>query len=117
MFPGGRRKVHWEKVKIILYSHPFGNDLENILFFKCFRRLRYLFWFLGCCCVKSVRIRNYSGPYSVRMRKNADQNNSEYGTFYAVYLSKSAGKDNLHLRIYVFQTSQLFFVSSQNECN
>ena len=32
-------------------------------------------------CVKSVRIRSYSGPYSVRMRKNTDQNNSEYGHF------------------------------------
>ena len=31
---------------------------------------------------KSVRIRSYSGPhYSVRMRENADQNNSEYGHF------------------------------------
>ena len=30
-------------------------------------------------CVKSVNIRSYSGPYSVRMRKNADQNNSENG--------------------------------------
>ena len=32
-------------------------------------------------CVKSVRIRRYSGPYSVQMRKDTDQNNSEYGHF------------------------------------
>ena len=32
-------------------------------------------------CVKSVRIRNYCGWYTVRMRENADQNNSEYGHF------------------------------------
>ena len=32
-------------------------------------------------CVKSIRIRSYSGPYSVRMRENTDQNNSEYGYF------------------------------------
>ena len=48
-------------------------------------------------CVKSVRIRSYSGPYfpafelntniqskyeySVRMWENTDQNNSEYGHF------------------------------------
>ena len=43
-------------------------------------------------CLKSVRIRSHSGlnrererdrtsPYSVRMRENADQNNSEYGHF------------------------------------
>ena len=30
---------------------------------------------------KSVGIQSYSGPYSVRMRKNTDQNNSEYGHF------------------------------------
>ena len=30
-------------------------------------------------CVKRSRIRGYSGPYSVRMRENTDQNNSEYG--------------------------------------
>ena len=32
-------------------------------------------------CVKSVRLQSYSGSYSVRMRKNAEQNNSEYGHF------------------------------------
>ena len=32
-------------------------------------------------CVKSVRIRSYSGPYSVRMWENTDKNNSEYGQF------------------------------------
>ena len=32
-------------------------------------------------CVKSVRTRSYSGPYSVRMQENTDQNNSEYGHF------------------------------------
>ena len=31
-------------------------------------------------CVKSVRIRRIS-PYSVRMRENVGQNNSEYGQF------------------------------------
>ena len=36
------------------------------------RRLHY---------VKSVRTGSYSGPYTVRMRENADQNNSEYGHF------------------------------------
>ena len=32
-------------------------------------------------CVKSVRIRSSSGPYSVRMRENTDQKNSEHGYF------------------------------------
>ena len=31
--------------------------------------------------MKSVHIPSYSGPYSVRMRENADQNNSEEGHF------------------------------------
>ena len=30
---------------------------------------------------KSVHIRCYSGPYSVRLRENTDQNNSEHGHF------------------------------------
>ena len=32
-------------------------------------------------CMISVRIRSFSGPYSVRMRENANQKNSEYGHF------------------------------------
>ena len=36
-------------------------------------------------CIKSARIRRYPGPYSVRMRGNADKNNSEYDTFQAVF--------------------------------
>ena len=30
---------------------------------------------------RSVRIRSYSGPYSVQMQENTDPNNSEYGHF------------------------------------
>ena len=30
-------------------------------------------------CVKSVRIRSYSGPYLVQMRDNAQQNKAKYG--------------------------------------
>ena len=32
-------------------------------------------------CVKSVLIRIFSGPYSVQMRENTDQKNSENGHF------------------------------------
>ena len=32
-------------------------------------------------CVKSVNIWSYSDPYSVRMRENTDQNNSQYVNF------------------------------------
>ena len=31
--------------------------------------------------VKSVYIRSFSGPYSVRKRENTDQKSSEYGHF------------------------------------
>ena len=40
-----------------------------------------LFKNLDIHCVKSVRIRSYSGPYSVRMLENTDQSNSEYEHF------------------------------------
>ena len=39
------------------------------------------FKYRHCLKSESVRIRSYSGPYSVRMWKNVDQNNSEYGHF------------------------------------
>ena len=32
-------------------------------------------------CLKGAPISSYSGPYSVQMRKNTDQNNSKYGYF------------------------------------
>ena len=32
-------------------------------------------------CIKCFRIGCYSGLYSVQMRENTDQNNSEYGYF------------------------------------
>ena len=32
-------------------------------------------------CLKNVCIASYSGPYPVKMRKNTDQNNSEYEVF------------------------------------
>ena len=35
----------------------------------------------SCHCVKGFRIQSYSGLYSVRMRENTDQNNSEYEHF------------------------------------
>ena len=62
----------------------------RILIFSYSQYFPYLFWALKLTymsdllvhhCVKSVRIRSYSGPYSVRMRENTDQNNSEYGHF------------------------------------
>ena len=49
---------------------------EELLYYYCPQRLRKVsnteYY------VKNVRIRSFSGPYSVRMRKNMDQKNSEY---------------------------------------
>ena len=43
--------------------------------------------------VKSVHIWSFSGPYSVRMRENTDQKNSEYGHFsYSAILGKMTRK-------------------------
>ena len=43
----------------------------------------YISYFMNVVsqCIKSAPIWSYSGPYSVRMRKNTDQNNSKYGYF------------------------------------
>ena len=54
-------------------------------------------------CLKSVRIWSYFGPYFPairteygndvgRMQENTDQNNSEYGHFYAVVVSSVSEK-------------------------
>ena len=41
----------------------------------------YLSFYVVLHCLKCVHIRSYSGPYSVQVRENTDQNNSEYGHF------------------------------------
>ena len=35
----------------------------------------------GIHCVKTVRIRSFTGPCSARKQENAEQKNSEYGHF------------------------------------
>ena len=40
--------------------------------------------FCPCHCVKNVRIRSFSGPYSVRMREIRTRKTTNTGTFYAV---------------------------------
>ena len=48
-------------------------------------------WDSGHHSVKSVRIRSYSGPYSVRIQENTDQNNSENGHFTQCTITPSYG--------------------------
>ena len=47
-------------------------------------------------CEKSFRMRIFSGPYSIRMRENADRKNSEYRHF-----SPSGSKNQLKYKISV----------------
>ena len=101
---------------------PFNYGLdEGNLFFCCAGSRDNYFGSVGKIlimvlsfrhCVKSVRIRSYSGPhfpasdwyweirsislYSVRTRENADQNNSKYGHFYAVRVGTSKHKNIDH---------------------
>ena len=63
-----------------LYMHDFrkkkGKPVSNSLKVVCnTKNLKPNY------CMKSVLIRISSGPYSVQMRNNAGQNNSEYGNF------------------------------------
>ena len=51
-------------------------------------------------CVKSVRIRSYSGPYSVRMLENTDQNNSEYEHFLRSEGSPNSIKEESETTVY-----------------
>ena len=59
-------------------------------------------------CVKSVHVRGYPGPYSVRMRENKDQDNFEYGHFLrsvnrkpTLFIVKFAGVNYLLFRLTV----------------
>ena len=60
-------------------------------------------------CVKGVRIRSNSGPYSFRKRENTDQNNSEYEHFLRSdtdSVSKHAGeRKSVCFYISIFPTS------------
>ena len=53
-----------------------------------------------CHCVKKVRIRSYSGPYSVLIRENADHKNSESDAFHAVCTFWAVFNKCLHQIIY-----------------
>ena len=76
-------------------------------------------------CVKDFRIRSYSGPYSVQMRENTDQNNSECGhasrSGTLVYFTQWDGfltKWHKHFDFYCHTSSQfssrIFFIKHFN---
>ena len=63
-------------------------------------------------CVKSVRIRSYSSPYSVRMRENADQKNSEYGHFLrsdsVLYLQKNMNRKIISRQLVINVSEEMY---------
>ena len=56
-------------------------------------------------CVKSVRIRSYSGPYFPAFGLNTDQNNCEHGHFLR---SANKGSDSVRSRLYVSNYLHIF---------
>ena len=79
---GTKNKNGFEKDFSRLINHSiFGKTIKNlrkhrnIKLVTTDRRRSHLH------CVKSVRIRSYSGPYFPTFELNTDQNNSEYGHF------------------------------------
>ena len=76
-------------------------------------------------CVKSVRIRSYSGPhfpafglnislYSVQIQENADQNKSEYGHFSRLTtLLKCSGKIKDHRYLISRLKQQYYFAGTK----
>ena len=72
------------------------NNSKQISIHWAFQKISY-----PASCVKSVRIRSYSGPHFPAFRLNTDQNNSEYGHFlrsdtHQVYF-KFTRKTSLHI--------------------
>ena len=49
------------------------NQQEIVRCGVCYSRVKH--------CMKSIRIRSFSGPYSVRIRENTEQKNSKYERF------------------------------------
>ena len=58
----------------------FASDDDQQIDYRC-PSIAFVNLALLLRCVKSVHIRSYSRPYSVRMWENMDQNTSEYGHF------------------------------------
>ena len=86
-----RQKLRWKGdialccLKVFFFNKCIHLKLKSV---SMLQEVYYSHFIIHC--VKRVRIRSYSGShfriwsissYSVRIRKNADQNNSEYGHF------------------------------------
>ena len=89
-------KLHFFCVVRVKVNQPlFVPAFSLIQWFSIFCRIRYNFlrsngvngdnvakFTRAEHCVKSVRIRSYSGPHFPAFGLNTDQNNSEYGHFF-----------------------------------
>ena len=72
--------------KISILDICLGSECASVTYAKNLLLLyqkschnKALIKFLHRHCVKSVRFWSFSGPYSIQMRENTDQKNSEYG--------------------------------------
>ena len=118
-------KKTWKKVK--LHNWRF-QSIPQYSFWH------WKYWFDGweiyrdrgiILCVKRVRTRSYSGtyffgtyffdreilcisPYSVRMRENADQNNSEYGHFL---------HSDIYIYIYIYIYIEILILFIVDDCS
>ena len=77
----------WEELNISQNSVNWEGSVSYLKWVgKYFKRIKVtprppLSYLKESQCVKSIHIRSYSGPYSVRMRGNEEQNNFEYEHF------------------------------------
>ena len=65
--------------------------------------------------MKSVRIRSFSGPYSVRMRKSKDQKTPNTGTFHAVIINMKRHR-LVQIKVY-FKKTLNFSILAKICCN
>ena len=84
------------------------NALADVLRELPCQTYKFLFLKLGHC-TKSVCIQSYSGPYSVRMLENTNQNNSECGHFLRSAILHEICKKRKELELYciTFKTCTL----------
>ena len=71
-------KVKFSQMNLVFAPWNFFYLQLHVYLILLLLFIRKLSPIYGFRCVKSGRIRSYSGPYSAQMRENTDQNNSEY---------------------------------------
>ena len=82
-----RDKVDWKIARLLLLTHDIKDVIKlSWLFTSYYFFFFFLYWAFHC--VKSARIRSFSGPYSVRKWKNTDKTPNT-DNFHAMSLKKN----------------------------